>query len=325
MKKKNRKNETNSEEEEALPKQFLISFRKAKLIYLYDWKITGKWEGVYPDDSSPLTSGTFEINGLSDENDIDEVDVEICTTDTSDEGYAFKSLVRNVGVFHLRQSLRSYVEELKRDFAKDLIKPVSKTATTTKAKPEKPATAPPTATAAPMPNSRLDAASSSSGVKVENTLLCQTSGCPTTYFLPHGSNFTMCTSISLKDSFKCDVDQLFAFFTDQKLISAWSKAPVQFELVKGSSFRLFDGNVSGVVVDFIPSNNLKLQWRFTTWLEDHLSNVDISFEQGQDVSTVHLSHSGIPVKEANATTQGWKRKIFQAIKSSFGVGEYVLN
>ena len=101
----------------------LFSYRNAKLIHIYDWKITGKWEGTGLNvDSVAPTHGTFKIDGLSDENDIDEVDVEICTADTSDEGYAFKSLVRNIGVAYIHQSLRSYVDELKH-FTKDQSQP----------------------------------------------------------------------------------------------------------------------------------------------------------------------------------------------------------
>ena len=38
-------------------------------------------------DKTKKYDGFFEIQGLSDENDIDEVDIEITTKDTTNEGY----------------------------------------------------------------------------------------------------------------------------------------------------------------------------------------------------------------------------------------------
>ena len=38
-------------------------------------------------DETKKYDGFFEIQGLSDENDIDEVDIEITTKDTTNEGY----------------------------------------------------------------------------------------------------------------------------------------------------------------------------------------------------------------------------------------------
>ena len=275
--------------------------RKAKLIYLYDWKITGKWEGIYLDSSSyPLVSGAFEINGLSDENEIEEVDVEISTTDTSDEGYAFKSLVRNVGVFSVKQSLQTYVDELKRDFAKDLIKPVAKTDVnkTTKTTTKKTMTTTLNKTQTkPSTNGMESSTSNSSSIAKLST-----------------------TRISLEESFRCELDQLFEFFTDPRMINAWTKSPTEFELTRGSSFKMFDGNVSGVIVDFEASKSLKLQWRLKSWAEGHLSEVNVAFNRSKEASTIHLEQTGVPDCEAESTKMGWKNNFFRAIKATFGVG-----
>jgi len=294
-------------EVDAVAGEAFVNNRKAKLIYLYDWKITGKWEGIYLDSSfsSPLVSGTFEINGLSDENDIEEVDIEIATADTSEEGYAFKSLVRNVGVFHVRQSLQQYVDELKRDFAKDLIKPVTKTPTPT------------TINTTVMKKAEAKLVVNGVNPVAKQSNSSRSSSSP-------GQTIST-TSISLEDSFRCEVDQLYEFFTDARMIGGWTKSSVQFELTKDSSFRLFDGNVSGVVLDFEPSKSLKLRWRFKSWRDGHFSEVNVAFNQGKEASTIRLEQSGVPQSEAEATTNGWKINTFRAIKAAFGVGHFGLN
>lgn len=289
-------------EVEAVTGEAIVNNRKAKLIYLYDWKITGKWEGIYLDSSSsfPLVSGTFEINGLGDENDVEEVDVEISTSDTSDEGYVFKSLVRNVGVFSIRQSLQTYVDELKRDFAKDLIKPVTKTTTNKTTTNNKTTT----------PLNKMQTKPLMNGVGSSSS---QSSS----------SSVTMSTTrISLEESFRCEVDQLFEFFTDPRMINAWTKSPVEFELTRGSTFKLFDGNVSGEVVDFEAGQSLKLRWRLKTWVDGHLSEVNVAFNRGKDASTINLVQTGVPDCEAESTKVGWKRNFFRAIKATFGVGHF---
>jgi len=307
----------------------IVNNRKAKLIYLYDWKISGKWEGVYLDSSSssPLVSGTFEINGLSDENDIDEVDVEIVTTDNSDEGYEFKTLVRNVGVVQIRHSLQTYVDELKRDFAKDLIKPVASKMTMT-------TTAKTTATTTVTTNAAL--ASKLNGVVISHSAAnsqptsTKTSTSSSSILHQIKSNQISAkistTRISLKDTFDCDPGRLFDIFTDPQLIAAWTKSPVDFQLTRGANFRLFGGNVSGVVEDFNPGVSLKLQWRFQSWVEGHFSQIDVTLENNTSAAagvktTFRLEQSGVPSDQEQATIEGWKRNIFSAIKATFGVGE----
>ena len=47
-------------------------------------------------DKTKKYDGFFEIQGLSDENDIDEIDIEITTKDTTNEGYKVKLLYRRL-------------------------------------------------------------------------------------------------------------------------------------------------------------------------------------------------------------------------------------
>ena len=290
------------------------------MIYLYDWTITGKWEGVYDDSassssSSPLISGTFEINGLSDENDVDEIDVEILTTDTSDEGFEFKTLVRNVGIIIIRQTLQKYIDELKRDFAKDLIKPMTTTTTKTSSPP-------------PKMETKLNGVVTTSTAKTKSPIGHNSATPPPSSSISSNSSSASTsgplstTRLSISDTFRCDDAQLFNFLTNPQLILAWTQSPVDFELTRGAAFRLFDGNVTGVVADFQTGVQLNLQWRFKSWRPDHLSDVSLKLEKLNDGrTTIRLEHSGVPAEEKEATIEGWKRNIFKAIKATFGVGD----
>lgn len=50
--------------------------RKAKLIFFYEWTLTGDWEGSYKNsDNKTNYKGTFEVPNLSEEHDPKDVDV----------------------------------------------------------------------------------------------------------------------------------------------------------------------------------------------------------------------------------------------------------
>ena len=50
--------------------------RKAKLIFFYEWVVSGDWEATYKNAEEPKKyKGTFEVPNLSEENDPSEVDV----------------------------------------------------------------------------------------------------------------------------------------------------------------------------------------------------------------------------------------------------------
>jgi len=291
-------------EVEKLKGEAIVNNRKAKLIYLYDWTITGKWQGYLKQDKTKKYDGFFEIQGLSDENDIDEVDIEITTKDTTNEGYKFKDLMRKEGTKVIQKQLGTYVKELKTDFAKGLIKPKAgseeapeKAVPVAKPAPTSSGPAPPP----PAASVAKKVPQTEAGVKIK------------------------CMTVSLQDTFKCDARQLYDFFTQRHMIQGWSKCRVEWEMSKGSKFQFFDGAIEGVLTDFVPSSLIKMNWRFKTWPSGHFSDVKISITQGVDNTTLILEQTGVPEGDYERTREGWLYKTFQAIKATFGVGEYSLN
>lgn len=291
-------------EVEKVQGEAIVNNRKAKLIYLYDWTISGKWEGYFKSDKTKKFDGFFEIQGLSDENDIDEIDIEITTKDTSNDGYKFKDLMRKEGSKKIQNQLGRYVKELKSDFGKDLIKPkkdeegennTPKAPAPTPAAPTGPVRPP------PAPSVAKKAPTTSMGVRIK------------------------CQTVCLQDTFKCESKQLFDFFTQRHMIQGWSKCRVDWELTKGSKFTLFDGAIEGVLVDFIPGSLIKMNWRFKSWPSGHFSDVTISLTQTVDNTSLILEQTGVPEDDYERTRAGWLHKTFQAIKATFGVGEYNLS
>ena len=109
------------------------------------------------------------------------------------------------------------------------------------------------------------------------------------------------------------------------MIQGWSKCRVEWEMQKGSKFQLFDGAIEGVLTDFVPSSMIKMNWRFKSWPSGHFSDVKITITQGVDNTTLILEQTGVPEGDYERTREGWLYKTFQAIKATFGVGEYSLS
>jgi len=194
------------------------------------------------------------------------------------------------------------VKELKTDFAKGFIKPKSEddAALAAKAAPvAKPSSGP--ALPPPAPSVAKKEPKTDCGVKIK------------------------CMTVSLQDTFKCDAPQLYDFFTQRHMIQGWSKCRVEWEMQKGSKFQLFDGAIEGVLTDFVPSSMIKMNWRFKSWPSGHFSDVKITITQGVDNTTLILEQTGVPEGDYERTREGWLYKTFQAVKATFGVGEYSLS
>lgn len=104
-----------------------INNRKAKLIYIYDWDIELKWNGRV-NGKDQVINGLIRIPNLSDENDIDEIDVSVTVNDDDrkaqpDIADALKEMVRKHGASILRSKCADYIRMLKTEFSGGVILP----------------------------------------------------------------------------------------------------------------------------------------------------------------------------------------------------------
>ena len=100
--------------------------RKSKLIFFYEWLITGEWEGLVKDAEKKAThKGTYEIPNLSEEYAADEVDVSVVLKEPRND--ALKDFVRVEGTKLIRAQLAKYITALKEEFAQGIILPTANT------------------------------------------------------------------------------------------------------------------------------------------------------------------------------------------------------
>lgn len=97
--------------------------RKGKLIFFYEWELVLKWSGRLSPGQKEACLGQIKIPNLSEENEVDEVDVQV-TADKSDrDSDELKQFMYNVGRDKIRDQLGVYLVDLREEFSKGMILP----------------------------------------------------------------------------------------------------------------------------------------------------------------------------------------------------------
>lgn len=267
-----------------------INNRKGKLIFFYEWNIKLSWTGTSK--SGVKFKGHVEIPNLSDENDVDEVEISISLAkDEPDTNLMV--LMKQEGMKKIRNAMSTYISTLKTEFTQGMILPTVNGEQTEPvpqlaAKAEDHKTTANTVTAAPE--------SKPIGVKI-----------PT-------------CKISLKDIFLTSPEELYRVFTTQELVQAFTHAPAIIEADKGGKFHLLDGSVTGKFIDLVPEKQMVMKWRFKSWPSGHFATVTLNFTDKGGETEVRLEGKDIPSSEEERTKQGWQRYYFEGIKQTFGYG-----
>nr|XP_056707364.1 activator of 90 kDa heat shock protein ATPase homolog 1 [Euleptes europaea] len=271
-----------------------INNRKGKLIFFYEWNIKLAWTGTTKADVK--YKGHVEIPNLSDENDID--DIEISVTLAKDEPDTnLLALMKKEGVKKIADALETYISTLKTEFTQGMILPTvngeqSEPTPLPVRKPEEHKASEPAAG-----NARK---SKSVGVKI-----------PT-------------CKINLKEVFLTSPDELYRIFITQEMVQAFTHSPAVMEADKGGKFQLLDGSVTGEFTELVPEKQIAMKWRFKSWPEGHFATINLTFKDQAGETEVCLEGKGIPASEEERTREGWQRYYFEGIKQTFGYGARLL-
>ncbi|XP_051510942.1 activator of 90 kDa heat shock protein ATPase homolog 1a [Myxocyprinus asiaticus] len=265
-----------------------INNRKGKLIFFYEWNVKASWIGT--NKMGIKYKGTVEIPNLSDENDMDDLD--ICVTLCKDQPRTpLTDLMRKEGVKKIRMALGNYVKHLKKEFSQGMILPTANgldkqnQETQAKVKLEKTQIGSSTAANAP-----------STGVKI-----------PTVTF-------------SLKETFLTSPEELYRVFLNQDMVQAFTHLAAFVDGCLGGKFRLLEGNVHGQFAELIPDKKIVMKWRFSNWPTGHASTVTLNFVDRSNETELTMEAKGVPNNEEDRMKEGWQRYYFDAIKQTFGYG-----
>jgi len=275
----------------------IANCRKGKLIFFYELVIKMKWKGKTADGT--IVNGTLEIPNLSEEQDIEDIDVNVTlTSDNTSDRRKVKDLVRKAGADLIRDQLTKWLDQLKTQYAADLIKP-------TKGK-------------AAGGGAGAGAPPAKVGVKLSETVKVVPK--PKPVAAPKVSYKT----IKLTDDFKCRGEDLFKALITEDLVKAYTSSDSKVDSKVGGEFTLFGGNVSGVFKEIVPYTKITQAWRMKSWPSGHFSDVTLEIEEKKDKVVLTLTQSGVPESEVESVKGGWRSNQWARMKGILGFGSGIM-
>lgn len=230
--------------------------RKGKLIFFYEWNVVLKWEGCLAD-GDPTYKGKVTIPNLSEENDLDDIDITISIDESCEESERLKQFMYNIGRSQIRSQIAVYLRELREEFSKGLILPKKDEA---KVK----------ADGVSNITSGFNKKVNLMPIKSINT---QTTGGPSIGFKLDVKMLT------LNETFQCSAKDVYEVLTKPELVSVFTHSQAKVDASRGGEFVLFDGNISGKFEELVPNEKIVQTWRYKQWPSGHFSQVTIKLEQ----------------------------------------------
>ena len=91
-------------------------------------------------------------------------------------------------------------------------------------------------------------------------------------------------------------------------------AAARLEAKVGGRFELWDGSLTGVVVELDPGRRIVLAWRSTEWPPGHYSIADFGLRASRGGTKLEFSQYGIPSDDYDDIAGGWKTFYWDPLK-----------
>lgn len=286
--------------------------RKGKLIFFYEWNIVLKWSGkLTGSHSEPVNhNGKATIPNLSEENDLDEIEITITIDENNKDSDKLKQFMYHTGRKKIREQIGVYLKELKDEYSKGLILP------------------------------KKDGSNEKISIKPD-VVSHITSGFNKKMDIDKinndNNNKTMSNidnnkvgfkidvkTLKIKMNFQCRSNEIYDVLTKPEMVAAFTRGEAKLEPAKGGEFILFGGNVHGSFLELIPNKKISQTWRLKQWPSGHFSNVVMNIQEKDDHTELELIQTGVPSAEAETTRNNWDRYYWNSIKQTFGFGSFLV-
>lgn len=269
------------------------SNRKGKLIFFYEWHLVLKWSGQLNDGTGTEHEGKITIPNLSEENDLDDLDIQISVKDTDEEGHMLKNIMYSNAKSIVKNKIALYLAGLKEEFSKGMILPkkdeekVDSVKSLTSGFNKKISMEP------------VVSQNNNVGVKIETKTL------------------------KINQKFQCKAQEFYNAMTRIEMVTAFTRGAVKLDPTKGGRFEMFGGNITGTFEELVPAKKIVQQWRYQQWPAGHFSTVTIDIIEKEDHTEVKVVQSNVPANEAEVTKQNWERYYWESMKRTFGFGAFI--
>jgi activator of HSP90 ATPase len=122
---------------------------------------------------------------------------------------------------------------------------------------------------------------------------------------------------TFKKAFKINAEpsDVYSALTNPYTIELWSGYPAEMSTEPGSDFSLWEGDITGRNLEFIPDRKVVQEWYFGEQAEKSVVTIDIS-KDGEN-SMVTVEQTNIPDDDFAEIAEGWREYYIGAIISFF--------
>lgn len=112
---------------------------------------------------------------------------------------------------------------------------------------------------------------------------------------------------------KAEAQDIYACLTNPVTIELWSGYPAKIEAIEGSEFEIWDGDISGKILELEANKKVVQQWYFGE--QEEPSIVTVKLHPDKNFVSVELRHTNIPDEVYEEFRDGWDENFFGAIKN----------
>lgn len=122
---------------------------------------------------------------------------------------------------------------------------------------------------------------------------------------------------TFKKTFRINTEpsDVYAAITNPKTIEIWTGYPAVMSTEPGSEFSLWDGDIEGRNIEFIPDRKVVQEWYFGDQEEKSIVTITIAPDKGDSLVTVE--HTNIPDEDFNDIAEGWREYYMGSITALF--------
>jgi len=122
---------------------------------------------------------------------------------------------------------------------------------------------------------------------------------------------------TFKKTFRINAEpsDVYSALTNPYTIELWSGYPALMSTEPGSEFSLWEGDITGKNIEFIPERKIVQEWYFGEQEERSVVTITIGSQKGESVVTVEQTN--IPDSDFNDIAEGWREYYMGAITAFF--------
>lgn len=110
-------------------------------------------------------------------------------------------------------------------------------------------------------------------------------------------------------------EELFRAMTDSFTLELWTGYPAIMQPVGGTEFELWEGDISGLNLEFIEHKKIVQEWYFGE--QEEKSIVTITLRPKGNATIIEIIHTNIPDEAYENIRKGWYETYLASLKSFY--------